>query len=73
MGPGAQPDLVSTRHDARAIPSPSALAEYANLPTVLEKDLTGKEYETLYDKVYAARLLKGHGVSHTSWRPLSAS
>ena len=73
VGPGAQPDPVSTRHDARAISSPSALAEHANLPTVLEKDLTGKEYVTLYDKVYVARLLKGHGVSHTSWRPLSAS
>jgi hypothetical protein len=73
VGPGAQPDPVSIRHDARAISSPSALAEHANLPTVLEKDPTGKEYVTLYDKVYAARLLKGHGVSHTSWRPLSAS
>ena len=73
VGPGAQPDPVSIRHDARAISSPSALAEHANLPTVLEKDLTGMEYVTLYDKVYVARLLKGHGVSHTSWRPLSAS
>ena len=72
-GPGASPDPVSIRHDARAILSPSALAEHANLPTVLEKDLTGKEYVTHYDKVYAARLLKGHGVSHTSWRPLFAS
>ena len=72
VGPGAQPDPVSSRHDARAISSPSALAEHANLPTVLEKDPTGKEYVTLYDKVYVARLLKGHGVSHTSWCPLSA-
>ncbi len=39
VGPGAQPDPVSSRHDARAISSPFALAEHANLPTVLEKDL----------------------------------
>ena len=25
------------------------------------------------DEVLEAHLLKGHGVSHTSWRPLSAS
>jgi hypothetical protein len=72
-GPGASPDPVSIRHDARAILSPSALAEHANRPTVLEKDLAGMEYVTLYDEVYVARLLKGHGVSHIPWRPLSAS
>ena len=42
-------------------------------PNVLEKDLAGMEYVTLYDQVYVARLLKGHGVSHIPWRPLSAS
>ncbi len=31
------------------------------------------EYVTNNGKVYEAYLLKGHGVSHTSWRPLSAS
>jgi hypothetical protein len=31
------------------------------------------EYVTTHDKVYVAHLLKGRGVSHTSWRPLSAS
>jgi hypothetical protein len=25
------------------------------------------------DKVLESHLLKGHGVNHTSWRPLSAS
>ena len=39
VGPGAQPDPITSRLDARAILSPSALAEHANLPTVLEKDL----------------------------------
>jgi hypothetical protein len=31
------------------------------------------EYVTNNYKVHEAQLLKGHGVSHTSWRPLSAS
>ena len=31
------------------------------------------EYVTNNGKVYEAHLLKGHGVSHTSWCPLSAS
>ena len=39
VGPGAQPDPTTSRLDARAILSPSALAEHANLPNVLEKDL----------------------------------
>ena len=30
-------------------------------------------YETNNDKVLESHLLKGHGVSRTSWRPLSAS
>ena len=38
VGLRAQPEPVTSRHDARAILSPSALAEHANLANVLEKD-----------------------------------
>ena len=75
-GPGARPDPATSRHDARAILSPSALAEHANLSNILEKDHLQLQLWSTWtnnDKPLKAHLLKGHGVSHTSWRPLSAS
>ena len=84
LGPGARPDPATSRLDARAAQSPFALAEQANLPNVLVKDPTGNgshgvrgalydHPQTNNDKVLEAHLIKGHGVSQTSWRPLSAS
>ena len=53
-GPGASPDPVSIRHDARAILSPSALDEHANRPKCPGEGPTGTEYVADNDKVYVA-------------------
>jgi hypothetical protein len=54
VGPRAQPDPGTRRHDARAILSPSALDEHANRPKCPGEGPTGTEYVTNNDKVYVA-------------------